>query len=556
MVRRRGDESHARARKAQARDHLIDLVPGQLPALARLRSLRDLDLQHFGVDQIFRGHAEAAGGHLFDLGVPLTRVARGVLPAFARIRARPQAVHGDGERLMRLRRQSTQRHSRAVEARQDRLHGFNFLKRNALVRKLKRQQIAEGRRGPMVHERRETLVERVITACDCGLQGCDHLGVVHVVFTIVHVLEEPALLDGLAAIPRARRKLHEITLEVREVRSLHAAFRAGEAQVNDLIVQADDLKELRASVAADGRDAHLGHDLEEALPDAGAVTAPELKAGREVELHRAAAHHLEQHLVGHVRIHGGCAVADETGEVMRIAGGAGLNQQIALAAQARPDEVLVHGPGRKQRVRRQPAANEVTVGKEQHELVAPHRSFRLRAQTRDRSFEPLFGLVLQVKELVGDAELGQSQDLPELPLREDRRAEHNLAGVLWGRLKDIALRSDLRLQRHYDRLAQRIDRRVCHLRELLPEIIVKRAHLVRQHRHRRVIAHGANRFALILGEHADDLIALFARDVEHLLVERERVAVHRFGRQARVNQIGLKIAHALSQPRLVGVARL
>ena len=111
---------------------------------------------------------------------------------------------------------------------------------------------------------------------------------------------------------------------------------------------------------------------------------------------------------------------------------------------------------------------------------------------------------------MGDAELLQTQNLPQLSLREDRGAEHNLAGVLRGRIEDIAFGADLRLQGHHDRLAQRIDRRVRHLRKLLPEIVVERAHLVRQHGHRGVIAHGAHRLALILGEHADDFIALLA----------------------------------------------
>ncbi len=44
----------------------IDLVSGQLPALARLGALRHLDLQLVAVDQIVAGDAEAARGHLLD----------------------------------------------------------------------------------------------------------------------------------------------------------------------------------------------------------------------------------------------------------------------------------------------------------------------------------------------------------------------------------------------------------------------------------------------------------------------------------------------------------
>ena len=46
--------------------HLVDLVAGQLAALAGLGALRHLDLQLVGVDQVLAGHAEAARGDLLD----------------------------------------------------------------------------------------------------------------------------------------------------------------------------------------------------------------------------------------------------------------------------------------------------------------------------------------------------------------------------------------------------------------------------------------------------------------------------------------------------------
>ena len=49
------------------------LWPGQLPAFAGLRALRDLDLQLVGVDQVVRGDAEAAGRDLLDGAAPNRR---------------------------------------------------------------------------------------------------------------------------------------------------------------------------------------------------------------------------------------------------------------------------------------------------------------------------------------------------------------------------------------------------------------------------------------------------------------------------------------------------
>ena len=59
VVRRRRDEPDARRRVPHLRDPRIDLVAGELAALAGLGALRHLDLEIVGVDQVLAGHAEA-----------------------------------------------------------------------------------------------------------------------------------------------------------------------------------------------------------------------------------------------------------------------------------------------------------------------------------------------------------------------------------------------------------------------------------------------------------------------------------------------------------------
>ena len=53
-------------RVADRADVLVDLVPGQLAALAGLGALSHLDLQLVGVDEVVDRHAEAPGGDLLD----------------------------------------------------------------------------------------------------------------------------------------------------------------------------------------------------------------------------------------------------------------------------------------------------------------------------------------------------------------------------------------------------------------------------------------------------------------------------------------------------------
>ena len=130
VVRRRADELHAGLRVAQARDQLRDFVAGKLAAFAGLRALGDLDLELFGVHQVFGGDAEAAGGHLLDLVVEQVRrdvaadqvdvdvglVDGGIFAALAGVRARAEHVHGRGDGLVRLGAQRSERHRAGDES--------------------------------------------------------------------------------------------------------------------------------------------------------------------------------------------------------------------------------------------------------------------------------------------------------------------------------------------------------------------------------------------------------------------------------------------------------
>ncbi len=117
--------------------------------------------------------------------------------------------------------------------------------------------------------------------------------------------------------------------------------------------------------------------------------------------------------------------------------------------------------------------------------------------------------------------------------------------------EDVALWTDLCLQGHDDAFAQTVDRRIRDLRELLPEIIIKRPYFLRQHRHRGVVSHRSDRFALVFGQYADDLVAFLGRHVIHFLKHRQCVAIEGFRREPRIDEIGLQIPNALFQPRLV-----
>ena len=396
-------------------------MPGQLPAFARLRALRDLDLQHLGIDQVFRSDAEAARSHLLDLGILFRAVAHRILAALPRIGARAQAVHRDRQRFMCLRRQCSERHARAVEARNDGGDGLNLPDRDGGGGRVQLQQIANARYRPLVDQGGEFPVLLIIARHHCRLQRRYDVRVVHMVLAAVHVLEQAALFDILGPIPGALRQKVGVGLQILEVRALNAAVGALEAHADDFIAQADDFEQLRAAIARNGRDAHFGHDLEQALADAAPVTAAEFLAHGGFHFQRALAHEIEQSLVREIGIDRGGAAADQAGEVMRVARRAGLHQNIALAAQPGLHQPVMHGAGGEQRVDRHLAFDEIPVGEQQHDLAIAHRGFRLIAYRRQGSLQIHALVVLQIDELVRHAGIRERHDLPQLALREHGR---------------------------------------------------------------------------------------------------------------------------------------
>src|SRR5690606_24068935 len=145
-------------------------------------------------------------------------------------------------------------------------------------------------------------------------------------------------------------------LQVDEARALDAAGHATEAQVDHLVGQADGFEQLGAAVGGHGGDAHLGQDLQQALGNALAVVLEDLV---DIAQHFTGADQVGQHLVGQVRVHGGGTEAQQHAEVVRVAGGGGFHQDVAVAAQALLHQAVVHGANGQGGVGRQLARGDV-----------------------------------------------------------------------------------------------------------------------------------------------------------------------------------------------------
>ena len=304
MVRWRRNQAHAGHRVPQFADVLGHLAAGQLPALARLGALGHLDLDLVSAAQVFSGDAKTAGSDLLDLGphgvapvegvihlkdllaqevrhglalldrdaLELVAVTQRVFAAFAGVALAADAVHGDGQRRVRLGGDRPKRHGAGGKALDDFFGGFNFVYRNGFGRvDLELKQAAQGQVAAalVVDELGVLFVSAPVVGTRAVLQLGDRIRRPHMLFAPSAPGVFAARVQGVGQ--------HRVGAEgclvgadrffcnLENADTLNAAGRAGEVLRHRLARQSNRLKQLRTAVAHVGAHAHFGHDLGQAL---------------------------------------------------------------------------------------------------------------------------------------------------------------------------------------------------------------------------------------------------------------------------------------------------
>ncbi len=252
-------------------------------------------------------------------------------------------------------------------------------------------------------------------------------------------------------------------------------------------------------------------------------------------------------------------VAAEQREVMHLARGAGLDDEAGARAQPLAHQMLMHGGRREQRRNRQQLRRHLAIGDDQDVVAEVDRVLGLGAQRRDRRFHA----AAAPRRRVADVELvrveraaGEQRDVTQ-PLHriggEDRllRLEaHRRIRLVDG--EKIRPRADERDEAHHELFADRIDRRVRHLREQLLEVAVQRLRAIRKHGQSRIVAHRADRLLALRRHHGEHHPQVFLRVAERLLaVEHGHL---RRGRRRGLGQLLERNARAVD-PLSIGLRR-
>mmetsp|Transcript_29811 Transcript_29811/g.51463 ORF Transcript_29811/g.51463 Transcript_29811/m.51463 type:complete len:1285 (+) Transcript_29811:323-4177(+) len=585
VVRRGGDQGHARGGRTQAGDVVVNLGAGQLAALAGLRALRDLDLELLAAHDELGGDAEAAGGHLLDLAagqvalleplqvreggrVPvLVHVQDGpeahrVLAALARVALAAHAVERDAQRLVRLAAERAQRHAARAEPLHDLIHGLHLVQGDGpRLAQVELQQVAQrgGRPvGDLVHVQLVQVEARLAALADGLVQLLVHRVVVvlapaeelhvPVVVQLLQVRLEGLLVEG----DRLRGQLLQ-------VQAAHARGRALEPRLQHRLPNADALKDLRALVAVQAGDADLRHDLQQAAVDRVPVV---LLRRLRVQLGQVALAHLHLDLVGaqpglgglqrQVGVRGRGAVAHQAGEVVRAPDLRRLHHDGRAHAQAQVDQPVVH------RARGQQRGDVGLVGRdaalllvrEHNDLAAVlHRLHGLARERVQRLGQPLGPVrdVVQRGHHLG-AEV-RGQDLVHLALVEHGAGHGERARALLAGPAHVAAGAQVHLHAHDRALAQRVDGRVRHLREQLLEVVEHLTGLLGEHSQGRIVAHGPQG---LLAAHAHGV----EQHVQRLGAVPEQVQAPGAGGEVRPGRGGqLRPGRLLPRPQVQQVVR-
>ena len=310
-----------------------------------------------------------------------------------------------------------------------------------------------------------------------------------------------------------------------EADAAELGVRAGEVLVHEVLAEAEGFEGLGTRVGGHGGDAHLGHDLQDALAEALDQVVDAVLRGDPHDV--AGGDELFHGFHGQVRVHGGGAVADEHGDVVRLADVAGLHHEGGLGAVGAAQQVVVHGADEQQGRDRRPLGVRVAV--REHDVLdaAVDGAGDLLADFGEPGAEGVlaaFGAV-ESADLHGDlVAVGalDVRDLGELVVVDhgERQRDLRLADLLG--VQQVAVRADRARQGRDELFADGVQRRVGDLREGLHEVVEEQPRALGQHGHRGVRAHGTERLGAGAGHRAEQDLQFLGGVAEGALADVDR----------------------------------
>ena len=563
VVRRGRNERDAWDGVARAGNDFVDLIAGQLAALAGLGTLSHLNLYFLSIHQILRGHAEAARSNLLGFAAKRNAVegvmeAFAVLAALARVAARAELVHGQSQSLVGFLANGAERHSTRHEVLHEVVNRLHFVNGYGIFTEFKEVAQEDGVR--LVVDEVRKFLELLVTAQPRGqLQRGNGFGVPGVLLAILavgekagvrkHAIEQAVLVGGGKAFVVQQGV---VAGNLVETYATNAARLGAEVAAQEFFAQTHSLEYLGAAVGADGADAHFRHHLIEPLADGLDVVL----LGRViVHLHFAALHQVVEYGKGHVGIDGAGAVAQQQGSVHHFAYFAALDNECRLHTLLHRDEVMVHGTHGQQGgydgmlgIHAAVAQHNV-VHTIEHALLSLAAEFAQGFLQTGTAFLHLeeHGQLHRFETLIADV----AKQVELAVVEHGMRQAHHFAMALIGHKNVHAHGANVFGQRHDQFLADGVDGGVGDLGKLLAEVVEEQLRTLRKHGKRRVVTHRGHGFAAVVAHGHNGTFDVLAGKAEyaefagkvvdgifHLTAALEGVELNAVGREPLAIRLG------------------
>ena len=211
--------------------------------------------------------------------------------------------------------------------------------------------------------------------------------------------------------------------------------RPGKVAIHERFLETDGFENLRAAIALQSGDAHLGHHLEHALVERLDVILHGL-LGRDTDEHPLP-DHIVQCLEGQIGIDGAGAVTDQQCKMMHFARVTAFNQESAEIARAFAYEMVMDARGRQETGNGRVCSIDAAIGENQNAVPFGHRVARSLLEILHRAGQTAAARLRVVQHWNGDraeTALVDVSQLCELLVVENRGLHLDLAARLGLRL--------------------------------------------------------------------------------------------------------------------------
>ena len=411
---------------------------------------------------------------------------------------------------MRLLGQCAVAHGGGLEPLHDGVHALDLVERDTRLGVVEVEQAAQMHRiAALIGGGRRVLLEDVVAAGPAGLlQQVDGLRIVQVLLGSGAAAVLVSTKAGQLAVDVQSQRVKgllmaglQIVLDVLNCDAAHAGDGVREVLVYDFFRDAECLKDLAAGVGLDGGDAHLGGNLHDTGQHGPVVV---LHSGVVVLVQQAVRDERADRLLRKIGVDGGGTVAQQGRKVMHKARLAALKDQGHGGALAGTHQIFADRADSQQAGNGDMVLVNVAVRQNQDVGAVAVGAVHIDKQPVDGFFQ--IGIFVVADGQRYDLEAGHIHrlDLEQVGLGQDRVLDLQYLAVVGVFLQQVALRTDIDGGGGDNLLAQRIDRRVCDLREHLLEIFAQGRAGVAQNGQRGIAAHRPGRLAAVLRHRQQD----------------------------------------------------